>query len=142
MNEIQKQLLDAISKGEIKKVRVLLEQGADPNGIDDDMQWTPLTVAIENEQIEIIKLLLSSGAEINRRSKYGQSPLHIAVDISIDGTYQAHGKYGDEPIDIISYLLQQGADKNATDKDGKTPIDWALEYKSDKIVKLLKEFKP
>ena len=140
MKEIQKQLSIAIVDRKDEDVRILLEQGADPNGIDH-IGWTPLMVAAEYENTKIIKLLFSYGAEINRTDKYGQTPLHIAVDISIDGAVQTDGVQGDESIDIILCLLEHGADITAKDNKEKSPLDWAYEYKSEKIIKLLQEYK-
>lgn len=139
MKDIQERLSIAIREEKIEEVKALLEEGADPNGVDH-LCWTPLMMAAESENVEIIKLLLDYGAEINKTDENGQSPLHIAVDISIDGTMQAGGEQGDAPTETITFLLENGANLQVKDLKGKTPLDWALDYKSKKIIELLEAY--
>ncbi|HEY8503665.1 MAG TPA: ankyrin repeat domain-containing protein, partial [Gemmataceae bacterium] len=57
-------------------VRVLLEAGADPNPADC---WqTPLTAAISNDQLEVAKLLLESGARVEETHGHGQTAFEMA----------------------------------------------------------------
>lgn len=132
----QNQFIDAIVNGDLNRTKELIELGANPNE-RDWRGWTPLLCAVENEHLEIIKLLLVKGAEINVSSDMGYSPLHMAVDIAIDETIQSGGKQGDEPTGNILYLINAGADLNAKDRDGQTPLDWAKKYNSKKIIRLL-----
>jgi ankyrin repeat protein len=88
--------------------------------------------------LAIVKLLLESGADANRCGVDGESALHIAVDISIDGTtIQRGGRPGDEPPEIIECLLKYGANINSVNVRGKSPLDWDSSYGSKKIVNLL-----
>jgi len=81
--------------------------------------------------------LLLNGADINFKSYRGWTPLHVAVDISIDGTIQSGESPGEEPTELIKYLLDNGADKNTLESNGKTPIDIAKDYYSQKIINIL-----
>jgi ankyrin repeat protein len=139
MNDIEQQLIHAIANGNLEEVRKLLEAGASPDGVDPE-RWTPLMIAAEHENFEAINILLSFGADINKSDNYGQTPLYIAVDISIDGTIQSGGKQGDEPTETILYLLEHGADLDAKNHNGKTPLDLAQSYQSQKIIKFLSEY--
>jgi uncharacterized protein len=107
----------------------------------DNMNLTPLMQAVENENIELVKSILSDCKDVNFKGHAGQTALHIAVDISIDGTIQSGISKDDAPIDIIRILLQQGANIHSKDDYNKSPLDWALEYEADKITKLLLELK-
>lgn len=76
---------------------------------------TPLLIASEAGSLDLVKAILATGANINRKSgEDGSTALHGAV-----GT---HGT-----ADIVKYLLDNGADPNATDNDGETPLD-VLQY--------------
>jgi ankyrin repeat protein len=101
---------------------------------------TVALVKLENEQLEVVKFLLRNGADINFKSFEEWTPLHVAVDISIDGTIQAGGSLGEEPTELIKYLLDNGADKNALECNGKTPIDIAKDYNSKKIINFLESY--
>lgn len=133
---IQDQLNEAIGDERIDLVRSIIEDGADPNGLDRHNE-TPLMAAAECESEEILELLLSCGAEINTSGHEGNTPLNLAVDISIDGTIQSGGMPGDEPVNVIKALLNNGADLNAKNNKGETPLDWAQGYKSKKVFGVL-----
>jgi ankyrin repeat protein len=136
---IQDQLSEAIDNEKLELVEELLKKGADANKLNK-LNETPLMVAAECDSTEIIQLLLAYGAKINKQGHEANTPLHCAVNLSIDGTIQSGGAPGDEPTDIIIFLLENGADLHAKNNSGKTPIDWAHDFKSEKIVKLLKKY--
>jgi ankyrin repeat protein len=64
-----------------------------------------LFAASGHEECDVVKCLLSSGANINLSSKWGQSPLFIAL------------MYG--CCDIVKWLLGSGADINFSDNIGQ-----------------------
>jgi len=136
---IQDQLSEAIDNENLEHVEELLKKGADANKLDR-LNQTPLMVAAVCNSMEIIQLLLTHGAKVNEKGHEGNTPLHCAVDISIDGTIQSGGGPGDEPTDIIIFLIENGADLHAKNIHGKTPVDWAHDYKSEKIIKLLEKY--
>ncbi|QHW29547.1 ankyrin repeat domain-containing protein [Paenibacillus rhizovicinus] len=127
----------AVANGDIEYVSLSLSGGADPNAICENGRQSLLIIAVENEQNEMIHLLLLKGADINAKSYGGWTPLHAAVDTSIDGTIQTGGNPGDEPTEIIRYLLENGADRSILNNDGQTPLDIAKDYKSMKIIDYL-----
>jgi ankyrin repeat protein len=137
--ETQDKLIHAIWREKRRKVESLLDSGADVNA-PGSKGWTPLMQAAEMENTEIAQLLLGRGAEVNRTGQRGYTALHIAVDMSIDGTIQTGGHQGDEPTEMIELLLKNGASISAKDEDGKTALDWAIDYKSRKIVDLLRSW--
>ena len=87
--------------------RLLLERGADADG-------GALHAAAGSAQLELVRLLLDAGADVDRREPdTGRTPLHAAV---------AAGPQGDSP-EIVRVLLSAGADVNATTNDGASALD-------------------
>ncbi len=121
---------------DVDAVRYLLSIGADVNKGDED-GYTPLHVATEKESeeaIEIIKVLLSHGADVNAKVKSkglsagtvnlaeGRTPLHNAASVSIPGKdFGEHSNIG-----AVELLLDHGADVNARDAWGCTPLSHSL----------------
>jgi ankyrin repeat protein len=58
-------LVDAVATGNVKHVASLIDQGHDINGVGKD-DWTPLTIAVENDDSEMVRFLLQNGADPNK----------------------------------------------------------------------------
>lgn len=76
-------LLKAASSSDAETVKILLERGADPNGMPDGLR-PPLSSAIyrrENiqEQELVVKLLIQSGANVNWDPKTDHHPLAASI---------------------------------------------------------------
>ncbi len=69
-------LLNACYKNDFQKVTEALSKGADPNFVP--AKFSPLMYAVQNKNIEVIKLLLSKGAKADYSGLNGQTPLSIA----------------------------------------------------------------
>jgi len=86
----------------------ILAKEADVNAKDEDGR-TPLHLAVESANRDIIQLLLDKGADINAKDeKSGSTALHYAVRFSKRETAEL--------------LIARGADINARDKQGHTPL--------------------
>ncbi|XP_054431424.1 ankyrin repeat and SOCS box protein 3 isoform X2 [Pteronotus mesoamericanus] len=104
----------AASRGHWKIVQILLEAGADPNATTLE-ETTPLFLAVENGRIDVLRLLLRHGANVNgSHSMCGWNALHQA-------TFQ-------ENAEIIKLLLKRGANKECQDDFGITPLFVAAQY--------------
>ena len=80
---------------------------------------------IENKsKVDIIKLLIKKGADVNSTNKYSQTSLFIAIKYKLD-------------LDIIRILINAGADINAQDSKGDTPLFYAAENKDKKMMQVL-----
>jgi ankyrin repeat protein len=115
-------LHDACAKGSVDDVQLLINQGADVNGRNDDHN-TALLVALKDGKLEVAKVLIEYGADANCRDKTGWTPLMIA---SLQG-YR----------DIAELLLDHGADVNANKEDLWTALHVASLYGYLEIVKVL-----
>jgi len=88
-------------------VKLLIDNGADINVIDS-FGNTILHYAIEKELIELIKLVVSLGGDINYTERYDKdTPLHYA--------------YFQKNRNIIDYLIAHGADSERLNIYNKTP---------------------
>jgi N-acetylneuraminic acid mutarotase len=69
------------------------------------------------------KALVEKGFDVNRRNKYGFTPLHFAALNGMD--------------DIVSLFVKKGAPIDPIDKAGKTPLDYARQQKKESTTALL-----
>lgn len=71
-------LLCATTEGNVDTAKKALEQGADPNG--DSQVYSPLYLAAFNGHVEIVKLLIAKGADIDWATEgTKKSPLYAAA---------------------------------------------------------------
>ena len=129
-------LMRAAFSGDIELVKLLLAHGADAKIISKDSE-TVLMAACGTgfipgyskgrtpaERLEVVKLLIDLGQDVNAADDYGITPLMVAANI------------GDVPV--IQYLIDKGADLGAYDLGKKNdgafgssieplmPLDYAI----------------
>ncbi len=85
----------------------------------ESIKTTLLITAIQNDNIDIAKLLVSSGADINQKNSRGESPLLTAM----------RNKY----YDFAKELLALGADSSVVDIAGNTPLSYAIKASQEDI---------
>jgi ankyrin repeat protein len=112
-------LMDAIYKGNLQCVPLLLSRGASPNSRDNQGD-TPLMAAVCQGNLQCIQLLLSRGALPNSRDMAGETPLMMAT---ADDDH-----FPQRQIQIMQMLLSKGADVNAVDFEGGTVLSHAVKY--------------
>ncbi|KAM5253011.1 ankyrin repeat and SOCS box protein 3 isoform 6-T11 [Hipposideros larvatus] len=120
----------AAREGNVKVLRKLLKKGRSID-VADNRGWMPIheaayhnsieclrmliQTAVENGQIDVLRLLLRHGANVNgSHSMCGWNALHQA-------TFQ-------ENAEIIKLLLKKGANKECQDDFGITPLFVAAQY--------------
>ncbi|XP_055838337.1 ankyrin-3-like [Episyrphus balteatus] len=86
-------------------------------------EYTPLHCATENGDLEIVKVLLKKGANVNFKTADGLTSLHLAC------------KTGN--VEIIDLLLSSNADINAREHNKLTPLYIAVENSRREAAKLL-----
>ena len=97
-----------ISSGDTEVVKLFLEAGFDPN-MTDTKGIPLLSIAVRAHFPEIVLLLLSSGADIDRQSNdRGYSPLMDAAQT--------------KDIEMVTLLLEKGATPDLRSKDGQTAL--------------------
>ena len=75
-------LEEAIRKGDTDTVRKYLARGGDPNlrSLARGSSDTPLHIAARHRQVEITRMLIASGADINATAAFEKPPLVDALD--------------------------------------------------------------
>lgn len=89
------QLTNAVTEGDLPRVRVLLEKGANPNE-EDSLAW-----AAGAGEVAVIRELIAAGADVDQRVDHGVTPLMVAA-----GTGRAKA---------VRCLLESGAEIDAQD---------------------------
>lgn len=112
-----------------KKVELLLTLGADPNH-ENDFGKTPLYYGIEYGGLEVVKLLVESGADVNHKYKKSKDlPLESLIVHGMRTQLMHASQHSD--VGVLNYLLKKGADLNEIDEVGDNALDYAI--RSDKL---------
>jgi len=143
-------------------VEYLLSKGA---SIDEKLGPLGLTAfykASIDGSLDIAKVLVDAGADINMKSTEGYTPLFVAVQnkhkpvveyliskgARID---EKNGQNNDTALhkacvtgslEVVKILVDAGADINAVNKQGETPNDFAVENNHQSIVDYLESLQP
>ncbi|XP_034935222.1 ankyrin-1-like [Chelonus insularis] len=119
----------ACKNNDLELVKILLENGENPNAIDDEM-FTPLHRACTSKSdvtVTIIELLLKHNANIEAaENECGWTPLFIACIHNNDVA--------------VKCLLENLAKPNANDRMGYTPLHWICFCNSDDIALSIAQF--
>ncbi len=91
----------------------------------DNFGYTVLFTVANHSHLELAKILLEKGAEINAVDKYGLTVLHHAA-------WNGHW-------DTVKWLVEQEADLQAKDEVGETVLHWAAKNGHWEWVKWLVE---
>lgn len=110
----------------LKKVKYLLDHGANIEGSEFYDQRTPLMTAAEYDtRIEILAVLLDKKANINAQDLNGKTALIHATEVGTPKT--------------VEYLLSRGADKTILDNKGFDALHYATFRQRTRFVELLEE---
>lgn len=142
LQQIRNVLIDS-SQSAIDKVTEFLDNGGDPN----QEFIRGIRLLHETTSVEIAKLLISRGANVNATDYLNRTPLHYAtkkkatkvaeVLISNGANIDAKTTKGWTPLfeasrwesfDIMDMLIQAGADVTMTDSNGNTPLHIAVSF--------------
>ena len=95
----------------------------DPN--INDTEELHLYEASANNNVELVRLLLDIGADINLANRAGETPLYVA---SLFGY-----------VNIVRILTERGANINKANKNGETPLHIASQNGQVEVVRILLE---
>jgi ankyrin repeat protein len=137
------QLLRACMRGDYDMVRLLGDNGADMNIVDEEDGMTPLMIAIKKGEMDISTYLISKGADLDFRDNDGNTALihairkgaiHLACMMiekgantryrDMDGNNALMVQMGNpsSPLYILTLLLNTGMSPDTQNNDGMTPL--------------------
>ncbi|MHC4678603.1 MAG: ankyrin repeat domain-containing protein, partial [Planctomycetota bacterium] len=119
---------------------------------------SPLHFALHLNDQAKARRLIEGGAEVNRRTPYGTTPLSMAAgagftniarlliskgaDVNAKDNWDwtpLHGAAGDGHKELVELLVLKEADVNAKDGDGRTPLWYAQQEGHTEVVELLQK---
>ncbi|XP_058229006.1 dynein axonemal heavy chain 12 [Hemibagrus wyckioides] len=115
-------LFSAIEKGLLENACYLLDNGSNPDCLDND-EDSPLVIAIRNNHYDMAKLLLCFNANVNLKLAHCRTALHEAARSGV--------------TDIAMLLLKSGADPDPRSTYGLTPLALAAQGGHMEIVREL-----
>ena len=97
-------------------VGLLLSSGTDLKAkLDDSLH--------QAKSVEVAKLLIEKGANVNAKDEGGGVPLHSIINLR--SMMPASDKNQNNSIQIVELFVTKGANVNALNDEGKTPLDLA-----------------
>jgi len=143
-------LVNASRNGHTEIVKFLIDNGADKSYFEDAL--------IATSNIDIVKLLIDYGVDINASNRYYNNALTLAavygysdiVKLLIEnganinyageeGSTALMNASSQNHIEIVKLLLDNGADVNAINLSGDTALVLASQFGYKNIIKLLKK---
>jgi ankyrin repeat protein len=134
----------------VETVKVLLAHGADVNArlhqekptvrALNELQFegaTPLFLAAEVNNLDVIKLLVAAGADPNIPTAYGTTALMVACGAGTDVQRARSIEERGMAVETARYLLDRGADVNAVGEFGWTPLHNAAYQGLTDVIELL-----
>jgi uncharacterized protein len=149
-------LVEAVKSRDSDKVRNLLKSGVAANTHDPEGR-TALHEAAASGNVELFKLLISAGGDINAKDNHGVTPEFIVFHTRNNevrnamirsfpkdtsprvqqGPWTLESAISHRQPSVLEMLLKMGVNANAIDRNGDYPIDLAAQKGDPQIVQLL-----
>lgn len=156
----------AVQKNDICLTKYLLEHGADVNKPGVTYRFPALTLAVLNDNAEMVELLIQCGAQIIGSGALGMAAAHRkfkmmdlllthGVDVNVNDNNPKtnclrlimgnkdftalHEAASAGHVDVVAYLIKHGANSDLREAKGRTPAMLAQEKGHWKVVTLLDE---
>ena len=150
---------DACRQGDIKQVETLYATNPALIHTEDTKGFTPLIIAVYNNQPSVVAFLLSKGATTAESDMSGNTALmgvcfkgykeiarmliEAGADVNQRNSQGAPAltfaaTFGH--LEIAEMLLKNGADQSLKDSRGKTPLDHSILQENEEMIKLLQQF--
>ncbi len=89
-------LMLAAKLGDLNTIQYLIDQNVNIHAKDQNLGWNALSVAVYNNHLELVKLLVNKGLDISIVTKDNETLLHIAAM--------------NDSVDTAKYLIKNGID--------------------------------
>ena len=156
---LSQEIHSAVQKGDIEKIKTLLEQNPGLINAKDTRQGlTPLHWAAYIGKKDVATLLIEKGADVNVTGQFNDTPLHYSILGShksvaefliskgayvnsrfADGKTSLHFAVSMGKTDMVKMLIENGADIDIRDSSGLTPLYGSVTGSNGEIVNLLME---
>jgi len=150
---LEQELLNAVKRNDAIRTKNL---AALTNPNISDGSGTLLMKASINGCLEIVKILIQAGADVNAKNNCGQTALFCAsapevvksliqarADVNAKDSYGHTALSSADSLEKMTILIQSGANVNTKDNDGVSPLIYVLNNLRDKegnvieVIKLL-----
>lgn len=112
-----KDITNAIAGNDIEAIKRIIQSVNNINDLRNENGCTPLYIACEFNNPEIVDILIGAGADVNETDNDGFSPLHVACEMDLDENHP-----------ILTKLITSGADINKVTENRYTPFTIACAY--------------
>ena len=116
--------LTAIMRIIDSKDAVAVKQFLAKGELDADARSSAFVYSARKPCLDVIKLFLDAGADINSKNRDGITALMSA---------SANGY-----LEVVKFLIEKGIDVNARDNGGMTALRFAVANENDDVARLLK----
>lgn len=108
-NAITQAVSDSAGTWGREVIDFLISRGADVNIRDYD--YPLLSLAVMGERMDIVRILLSNGTDVNITQDDGNTALHCAAELDDENA-----------VKMSKYLVEAGAAVDSKNQEGKTPL--------------------
>ena len=136
-NKADVNIHEAAASGFLEKIKALIKDHPDLVSSKDQLGETPLHYAADHGYINVVRLLLDNGADVNARSK-DDEVLSLNGLVKVGGLTPLHCAAIEGHKEVVELLLANKADVNALSNDGTTPLQWALQKGHQDVAELLR----
>jgi ankyrin repeat protein len=153
-------LLEAVRNNDVKTVEKCLKWGTDPDSTIEDGKTTALHLALYKGDFEMVKLLVSAGADLTAYDSERNVPLGLAaknndadivaflIGSGADVNFVSRNRYNttalmdaanENALDALKVLIDNGADLDICDNMGYPAIAFAADKQHYESVVMLAE---
>jgi len=153
-SEQEEKVLDAIVMNDIQALKALLKKGVDPDWISSSASLSPLRMAVKENNIDALKVLIAAGAKINSvagahalsvsAEQGGVAIARLLLDHGADPNLRVIGRNSalmkaakNGHVQMVRLLLEKGAYTKFRNFDGKTAFDLAKASGYEELASLL-----
>ena len=116
----QEPIHEVVQFGNVQAVKTLVSLGADILAKEDDSGHSALHIAAtQNPDVDVVRFLVSQGADVNAKDRYGNPVLHLAAACNSN-------------VEVMKCLVSQGADIRTKDGSGETLLHAAAHQRDHK----------
>ena len=147
---------DAALKGDLERVKALLDKEPHLVNAPGGNGKFPLHWAAQGGHVEIVEFLIERGAVVNSKNVADETPLHYAAAlghsevvrflIEKGASLTPKTIFGETPLhysadfgqyESVQLLIEKGTDLNVKNNEGRTPLDYASDRGFGNIEQLL-----